>query len=327
MSNIPRELAMDLIKTMLRIRSVEEGIAERYSSQEMRCPTHLSSGQEGPSAILGAVLKKTDLMVSGHRAHAHYLAKGGNLPAMLAEIYGKESGCSRGKGGSMHLVDIDAGFVGSTAIVGGTVPVGVGLALSQKLDRSDAISCIGLGDAVVETGAFYESLNFAILHKLPVLFFCENNLFSVYTPIQSRQNTSSPIHKRIEGLGISVWSGNGNDVATSLTLAQEAVAYVRSGHGPAFVELSTFRWREHCGPNYDDNLGYRDEKDIEYWSQLDAIATFEKNVGSMISSAEVQALQNAIDVEVANAFDFAQNAAFPPANEASCHVFCEAANG
>src|SRR5689334_37007 len=171
------ELSRKLLFDMLRIRAVEESIAARYSEQKMRCPTHLSVGQEGVSAAIGAVLRHTDLAVSGHRAHAHYLAKGGDLKAMIAEIYGKATGCSRGKGGSMHLVDESVGFMGSTAIVGGTVPVGVGLAYPMKLKRSDQITCIFLGDAVVETGVFFESVNFAVLKKLPVLFLCENNLY------------------------------------------------------------------------------------------------------------------------------------------------------
>ena len=172
---------------MKRIRHVEEEIAKKYHLGLMRCPTHLSVGQEGVASGVGLALKNTDLAVSGHRAHAHYMAKGGDINRMIAEIYGKVTGCSKGKGGSMHLVDETVGFMGSTAIVGGTVPIGVGLAYGMKIKKSKQLSCIFLGDAVIETGVFFESINFAIVKKLPILFICENNLYSVYSPLKVRQ--------------------------------------------------------------------------------------------------------------------------------------------
>ena len=164
-----KEASLELLFEMKRIRVTEETIAERYSEQKMRCPTHLSSGQEAVAAGVGYVLRDDDLAVSGHRAHAHYLGKGGNLAAMISEIYGKATGCAKGKGGSMHLIDEAVGFMGSTAIVGGTVPVGVGLAYGIKLKRTDQVSCIFIGDAVAETGVLFESINFSALKKLPVL--------------------------------------------------------------------------------------------------------------------------------------------------------------
>jgi len=161
--------SIELLKSMKLIRLTEETIAKRYSEWKMRCPTHLCSGQEAVSAAVGAAVTPKDFFVSGHRAHGHYLAKGGNLKKMIAEIYGKASGCSSGKGGSMHLIDKTVGFMGSTAIVGGTIPIGVGLALSIKLQASKQVSCIFLGDGAIEEGVFYESVNFAVLKKLPVL--------------------------------------------------------------------------------------------------------------------------------------------------------------
>ena len=173
-----REEVKQLRFQMKRIRLIEEEIARRYPEGKMRCPTHLSVGQEAVAAAVGMALRENDLAVSGHRAHAHYLGKGGNFKQMLLEIYGKEGGCSAGKGGSMHLIDEKIGFMGSTAIVGGTIPVGVGLALGMQLKETDQVSCIFHGDAVLETGVFFESVNFAVLKKLPVLFICENNLYS-----------------------------------------------------------------------------------------------------------------------------------------------------
>ncbi|MCR9214747.1 MAG: thiamine pyrophosphate-dependent dehydrogenase E1 component subunit alpha [Proteobacteria bacterium] len=323
------ELAKTLSHGMRRIRTVEETIAERYSDQEMRCPTHLSSGQEAVSAAIGAVLRPSDLAVSGHRAHAHYLAKGGDLNAMIAEIYGKVTGCARGKGGSMHLVDEAVGFMGSTAIVGGTVPVGVGLAYSLMLNETDDIVCIFLGDAVVETGVFHESLNFATLKNLPVLFLCENNFYSVYSPLSVRQSHMRQIHEKVSGFGITTEDGDGNDVAAVHEIVSRTVAGIRDGNGPAFLEFSTFRWREHCGPNYDDDLGYRPDQFIEDWNAREPIGLFESQAlaeGSLTQD-DIDALQSGIEDEVKAAFEFAKASDFPPASEASEHVLAASMMG
>ncbi len=225
------EIAKQLLFQMKRIRFVEEEIARRYPAGAMRCPTHLSVGQEGVAAAVGLALERDDLAVSGHRAHAHYLAKGGDLKAMLAEIYGKAAGCSKGKGGSMHLIDEAVGFMGSTAIVGGTVPVGVGLGYGMKLRRSRQVSCIFHGDAVVETGAFFESVNFAALKNLPILFVCENNLYSVYSPLNVRQPAGRSIAAMVAGLGLKTESGDGNDVTAVYEKVSGALAEIRAGGG------------------------------------------------------------------------------------------------
>ena len=192
---------------MLRIRLVEESIANKYSEQKMRCPTHLSIGQEAIAVGVCANLTSQDQVLSTHRAHAHYLAKGGCLNSMMAEIYGKASGCSKGMGGSMHLIDTSVGFMGSTAIVGNTIPVAVGLALEKKLARKKSIACVFFGDGATEEGAFYESINFAIIHSLPILFICENNLYSVYSGLEVRQPVDRKIHKMVRAMGISAQHG------------------------------------------------------------------------------------------------------------------------
>ncbi|WP_415235418.1 thiamine pyrophosphate-dependent dehydrogenase E1 component subunit alpha [Sneathiella sp.] len=320
--SIGAKLAQDLSRGMRRIRSVEETIAARYSEQEMRCPTHLSSGQEGVSAAIGTLLRHTDLAVSGHRAHAHYLAKGGNLNAMIAEIYGRVTGCARGKGGSMHLIDETVGFMGSTAIVGGTVPVGVGLGYSQMMKDGDDIACVFLGDAVVETGVFFESLSFAALKKLPVLFICENNFYSVYSPLSVRQNDTVEIHEKVAGFGVYTDNGDGHNVIEVHEKTAKAIAHVRAGNGPAFLEFETFRWREHCGPNYDDDLGYRPEAMLKEWEFRDAIHTFEKEAinSTLLTQGEIDNMQAEIDREVDAAFEFAKASEFPPLQEASQHI-------
>jgi pyruvate dehydrogenase E1 component alpha subunit len=311
------ELAKKILFQMKRIRLVEEEIARRYSNGAMRCPVHLSVGQEGVAAAVGIALEQDDLAVSGHRAHAHYLAKGGDLKAMLAEIYGKATGCSKGKGGSMHLIDESAGFMGSTAIVGGTVPVGVGLAYGIKLERSRKVSSIFLGDAVVETGVFFESINFALLKNLPVLFVCENNLYSVYSPLSVRQPVGRSIAKMISGLGVKVEAGNGNDVIDVYEKTDRALTEIRSGGGPRFLEFSTYRWLEHCGPNYDNHIGYRTEAEYLEWKSKEPIAQFESKLlaDKVITKKEIALMDAALTAEIKDAFSYAEAAPMPePAN-------------
>jgi len=317
------DICRHLLREMMRIRAVEETIAERHSEQKMRCPTHLSIGQEAPAAAAGAVLMATDMAVSGHRAHAHYLAKGGNLAAMIAEIYGKVTGCSRGKGGSMHLVDEAAGFMGSTAIVGGTVPVGVGLALSRAIAARGEIVCIFIGDAVMETGVFYESANFASVHRLPVLFVCENNLYSVYSPLDVRQPSGRSIADTAAAMGLTSVSGDGNDVLASYDLIKAAADRARSGQGPQFVELATYRWREHCGPSYDNHIGYRTEAEFEAWKARDPIPRLTKALlqDGTINQAWIEAMTRDIRAEVDEAFAFAEASPFPPASEAFTDLY------
>ena len=193
---------LELLRSMTRIRMVEEEIAKRYPEQQMRCPVHLSIGQEAAAVGVCAALQPTDWAFSGHRNHAHYLAKGGNLKAMLAEIYGKATGCCGGKGGSMHLTDQASGFIGATPIVGSTVPIAVGAALTAQREGKGRVVVVFLGDGAMEAGVVHESLNFAALKKLPILFACENNLYSVYSPLDVRQPNQRTISDLAAGHGV-----------------------------------------------------------------------------------------------------------------------------
>lgn len=312
----------DLLFKMLRIRAVEETIAERYAEGKMRCPTHLCTGQEGVSAAIGAALRDDDFAVSTHRAHGHYLGKGGDLKRMMAEIYGKETGCSAGKGGSMHLVDRAVGFMGSTAIVGNTVPVGVGLALSIQLHGTDQVSCVFLGDAVVEEGVFFESANFAALRRLPVLFVCENNLYSVYSPLGVRQPAGRSIAGLVAAIGIETHSCDGNDAAGAYAVAAKAVQTIRTEKRPVFLEFSTYRWREHCGPNYDNHIGYRTEAEYDEWKLRDPIARLlaQMQADGSVTTAELEQMTNEIRAEVDAAFTFAETSPFPSPEAMFDHV-------
>jgi pyruvate dehydrogenase E1 component alpha subunit len=312
-----------LLLQMKRVRVLEETIAARYGEQKMRCPVHLSIGQEAVSAGVGLALEPTDLAVSGHRAHAHYIAKGGSMRRMVAEIYGKATGCSRGKGGSMHLIDESVGFKGSTAIVGGTIPVGTGLALSIKRKKTGQIACVFFGDAAVEEGVFYESANFAALHGLPVLFLCENNLYSVYSPLAVRQPPGRAIHEMVAGMGITTVAGDGNDPDTVHSLSSEAAASIRAGRGPVFLEFTTYRWREHCGPNFDNDIGYRSQEEFLEWQSRDPIRCYERRLleTGAVLPADIAEMDRAVAEEVAAAFAFAEASPFPAPEDAATDVF------
>jgi pyruvate dehydrogenase E1 component alpha subunit len=296
-----------LFESMLRIRLVEESIAERYSEQKMRCPTHLSIGQEAISVGVCANLTLHDQVLSTHRAHAHYLAKGGCLNSMIAEIYGKVTGCSKGMGGSMHLIDASVGFMGSTAIVGNTIPVAVGLALEKKLHGKNSIACVFFGDGATEEGAFYESVNFAIIHSLPILFICENNLYSVYSGLEVRQPPKRKIYKMVQAMGISSQHGDGNDVEGVYKTVKNAKQNILKGGGPQFLEFDTYRWREHCGPNFDNDIGYRDKSEFLRWKKKDPLKTFY----SLNSKKYVDTKINLINQEIIQAHQLADEADFP----------------
>ena len=300
-----------LFESMLRIRLVEESIANKYSEQKMRCPTHLSIGQEAIAVGVCANLTSQDQVLSTHRAHAHYLAKGGCLNSMMAEIYGKTSGCSKGMGGSMHLIDTSVGFMGSTAIVANTIPVAVGLALEKKLTRKKSIACVFFGDGATEEGAFYESVNFAIIHSLPILFICENNLYSVYSGLEVRQPVDRKIYKMVRAMGISAQHGNGNDVEEVARKVKHAKTMILKSGGPQFLEFDTYRWREHCGPNFDNNIGYREESEFLKWKKKDPL----KNFYSENSQKYIDRKIDTISQEIDDAHQFADDSKFPTLQE------------
>jgi len=308
---------------MQYIRQVEERIASEYPSGEMRCPMHLSIGQECVPAVLNLFLDDKDFAVSTHRSHAHYLAKGGDLNAMIAELYGKQSGCSKGRGGSMHLIDDDVGFKGSTAIVGNTLPIGVGLALSKKIKKDKGIVVVYLGDGATEQGVFYESINFSVLKSLPVLFVCENNLYSVYSDLSVRQPKHRKIHEMVNAMGMHTKSGNGYDVSQTYDVLKGATEYVKEGNGAAFVELSTYRWREHCGPGFDNDIGYRTEQEFDSWYEKDPLTQLatELLTQGALSKTEFEDLKTDLDSKIDFAFKSAKESEFASYDDAPNVVY------
>ncbi|MBI3297907.1 MAG: thiamine pyrophosphate-dependent dehydrogenase E1 component subunit alpha [Elusimicrobia bacterium] len=322
-----RAVRLDLYRRLLRLRLVEERIAELYPQQEMRCPVHLSIGQEAAAVGVCAALEKGDWSMSGHRPHAHYLAMGGDLNAMMAELYGRATGCCGGKGGSMHLIDRKAGFMGATAIVASTIPMAVGAAFGSQVRGEKRVVVSFLGDAAVEEGVFHEAANFAVLKKLPVVFACENNLYSVYSGLGVRQPKGRVIHRQAASYGMKALAGDGNDVEESLALARQAVAWARSGKGPVFLELATYRWREHCGPNYDNDLGYRTMKEYRAWRKLCPLEAYERVLrkAKLLGDAELGLMRKDIAAELDAAVRFAKDSPAPDPKTLMTDVYAGAA--
>jgi pyruvate dehydrogenase E1 component alpha subunit len=315
-------IAVDLYYSMLRIRLIEEKIAELYSDQEMRCPVHLSIGQEATAVGVCAHLKKNDVALSAHRAHAHYLAKGGDLKAMIAEIYGKETGCAMGKGGSMHLIDLKAGFFAAVPIVGSTIPIATGVAWAFKMKKKDNIVVVFLGDGATEEGVFSESIDFASLKDVPIIFVCENNFYSVYSNLEVRQAKGREITKIAESHGVKSYKGNGNDILEVYNITETVINYVKNDKKPALIEFETFRWLEHCGPNWDDNLGYREEGELQKWMEACPIKSFEKKlIGSELDEAKIKKIKEKISKEIDEAFDYARQSPFPSIELLNQHIY------
>ena len=317
---------LQLYEQMLFIRLVEEEMASRYGApgqpQEMRCPVHLSIGQEAAAVGTCAAMTHEDHAYSTHRCHAHYLAKGGALDRMLGEIYGKQTGCLGGRGGSMHLMDMRVGMQASIPIVSSVIPLAVGAALAMKMDGKPHLTAVFFGDGAMEEGAWHEAANFARLRQLPVLFICENNLYSVYTPLHLRQPDGA-LARFARAHELPMWEADGMDVEASYEATQAAVASIRAGNGPALVLLDTYRFREHCGPNDDDHLGYRASGELEQWHQRDPL---ERQEARLIARGDltremVEALKTRLTAEIAAGFEQARAAPLPTPDTAFDYVY------
>ena len=277
----------------------------------MRCPTHLSIGQELVSAVFSILCKKNDYAVSTHRGHAHYLAKGGSLNKMIAEIYGKETGSSKGIGGSMHLIDPNVNFMGTSAIVGNSIPVGVGIGLSNKIKNNKNLSYVFFGDGATEEGVFYESINFAAVKDIPVIFICENNLYSVYSDLNVRQPKNRKIFELVKKIGINSDICDGNDASKIYLKFKKAINFVKKEKKPFFIEFKNYRWLEHCGPNYDNTIGYRSKKEFMKWKNKDSLKHIKNYLIKNFSLLKIKNIENKIDKEILNSFKFAEKSKFP----------------
>lgn len=307
----------------LRIRLIELEIANRYSQQKMRCPVHLSIGQEAVPVGISSNLNRDDKIVTAHRSHAHYLAKGGNLKKMIAELHGKKTGCARGKGGSMHLIDLEAGVEAAVPIVGSTIPIGVGISWGIKLNKRKNLCVIFFGDGATEEGVFLESLDFASLHQLPVLFICEDNKFSVYSHKSKRQSKKRDIIKIANGIGIDGSKMEGNNVFEIYEKTKKILNDIRVRSKPYIISFETFRHLEHCGPNNDDNLNYREKKYVNKWLKKCPIVIAENYLtkNNLITKVELENFKKNINKEIDKSFRFAENSKFPNFDELKKDIY------
>lgn len=313
--SISHDIRLRLFHQLLRIRRVEEAIAKRYGEQEMRCPTHLSIGQEAVSVGVCENLTNADYVLGSHRSHAPYLAQGGDLNRFIAELYGKETGCAGGRGGSMHLVDLEVGFLGCVPIVGSTIPIGVGAAFSSKFFGKKNVSVMFFGDGATEEGVFYESLSFAKLHKLPVLFVCENNSYAISSRLEDRRYKNQDIKEIVKSFNIEVSCGDGQNVDEVFALSKNCIEKIKLDGQPRYLELSTFRYLENCGPNRD--RGFRPDEEIDAWMNRDPVDIARDNLMSegLVADQDIADLEEKIETEIAKAFDFARNSPFPDRSE------------
>jgi TPP-dependent pyruvate/acetoin dehydrogenase alpha subunit len=317
------EVRVALHRAMLKIRRTEERIRKLYPEGDMRCPTHFSIGQEAVAAGICANLQRNDYVISAHRSHAHYIGKGGNLRAMFAELYGKVDGCASGKGGSMHLIDLSVNFLGCVPIVGATIPIGVGAAFGSVLTNANLVSVVFFGDAAAETGVFHESLNFAAVQQLPVLFVCENNLYSVNTPLDVRQPENRTIADLGRGHGIVSSQYDGQTVEEVYNATRETIAGMRMNGGPVLLEFMTYRWFEHCGPLSDLHLGYRTQQELDEWMARCPIKLHDEllRAADLLDERILANMEAEVAAEIDDAVAFAKASPFPPRSELAKHLY------
>ncbi len=307
-----------LLRSLYLIRRCEERIADIYPSDKIKSPVHLSIGQEAVAVVFCDPLRTTDVVAGTYRGHAAYIAKGGNLPAMMAELYGKSGGCAAGKGGSMHLIDMANNILGCSAVVGTNIPIATGFALKLKRENKGNIVTCFMGDGATEEGVFYESLNFAALHKLPILFVCENNSLAIHTPIEKRW-ASNDLGMRVRGFGLGFEKTEDPDIFLIRALAEKAIERIRQGQGPELIECHTYRWREHVGPNEDMDAAYRSPEAFRHWQENDQIP----RLAALLSADKHKAIQDSVEDQIAAAIDFAEQSPFPHIDELHTHVFAQ----
>ena len=321
MNHVSVELHLAMYRNMLRIRLFEEQVADLDVAGSIRTPCHYCIGQEAPSAGICQALMVDDMIWGTHRSHGHYLAKGGDMRALMAEIFCRAAGCSSGRGGSMHICDPEQGMMGSVPIVAATIPLAVGGGLAEKLRGSGRVSVAFFGDGATEEGHFYESLNLAALQCLPVLFVCENNLYSSHMGIAERRLLDNicdlgSVH------GMEAARVDGNDVVAVYRAAESAVERARAGAGPTLLECRTFRWRGHVGPAWDTDVGVQRKDELSEWIQQDPIPRCADQLLSMgVAQPALDEIDAEVRLEIQEALHFALEAPLPEPSEVTRHVF------
>lgn len=317
--HLNREHVLSLLRTMILIRRFEEKCAELYSGGKIRGFLHLYIGEEANAAGLGKALTADDALVATYREHGHALARGVPARKIMAEMYGKVEGCSRGRGGSMHLFDSEHRLYGGNAIVAGGLPLAVGLALADKMQDRRRVTVCCFGEGAAAEGEFHESLNLAALWQLPVLFLCENNLYAMGTALE-RSESEPDIHRHAQSYGIQAEAIDGMDVVAVEVALNGALERVRQTGKPYFVESHTYRYRAHS--MFDAEL-YRDKAEVEEWKKKDPIEKFAswlKSAG-LVHDADVAAIEKSVADEIADAIDFAEAGHWEPVEELTRDVY------
>jgi pyruvate dehydrogenase E1 component subunit alpha len=319
--SLEREHALFLLREMLRVRRFEEKCAELYSASKIRGFLHLYIGEEAVAAGAIPVLEADDAIVATYREHGHALLRGVPATAIMAEMYGKQEGCSRGRGGSMHLFNAATRFYGGNAIVGGGLPIAVGLALAEKMQGSSRVTACFFGEGAIAEGEFHESMNLAALWKLPVLFCCENNLYAMGTAL-TRSESEPDLCLKASSYEIPAWPVDGMDVVACEQAARRAILAVRSGEGPCFLEFRTYRFRAHS--MFDPQL-YRSKEEVEEWKHRDPISNFDARLRKMglLNDEDVKQIEDEIAAEVARAVEFAEAGTWEPVEELTKFVYSE----
>lgn len=299
---------------LIKIRRFEEKIIELYPKQEMKTPVHLYIGQEAIAAGTCVNLKKEDYVFSNHRNHGHLIAKGVDLKYIFAELYGRKTGCSGGKGGSMHMASVEDSILGTSAIVAGGIPIAVGTALAAKMKNEKRVAVVFFGDGAVDEGTFYESLNFAALKRLPVVFVCENNFYATNSPQKVRQ-VNPDIYRIAKFFCMPGACVDGNDVSGIYRIAKRFIDKARRGKGPSLVEARTYRWRTHVGCETDFEKGLRDKEEIERWFKRCPLKRFKQDIlkNKFITEKEFEAMDKKVNNEIRLALRFALKSPYPKA--------------
>jgi len=307
--------------TMVRIRLFEERVADLVEAGEIKTPCHLYIGQEAVASGVCAALDRADYVWGGHRSHGHYLAKGGDARLLMAEMYGKATGCSKGRGGSMHVIATEVGILGTVPLVAATIPLAVGAGLACKLRGDGRVSVPFFGDGATEEGHFHESLNMAALYRLPVVFVCENNLYASHMHLLQRRAEDN-IVKTGEAHGLPAVRLDGNDVAAVYRAARDAVAWAREGRGPTLLECRTFRWRGHVGASWDMDVGVKRKDELHIWLPKDPVARARDRLAGLgVPDEEFDRLRRETLAQVEDAVAFARRSPYPRREDLSTYVF------
>lgn len=306
---------------MFLIRTAEERIAALYLKEKIMSFVHFCVGQEAVAVGVADALTKQDKMLGNHRSHGHYLAKGGKLTPMIAELLGKKGGLARGKGGSMHMIDKRVGFVGSTPILGSAVPLANGVAFAEKYRKSKNVTVVFVGDGGFEEGVVYETLNLAGLFKLPLLIVVENNLHSVNSPIHDRRAERHDTSKIVEGFGARYLQADGNNYIDVRSKADSLVRYLRGGDGPAVLECITYRHMAHSAPIFDEN--YRTKDTVEQRIANDSIKKLRQELlkKKLLSKAQIESLEKRVVKKVEESIQTAWKDDYPKQNTLFTEVY------